>query len=39
MKAKEEDDRQKVTQLIDITQFGIKAKEQEIKEPVVRWVL
>lgn len=35
MKAKEEDDRQKVTQLIDITQFGIKAMEQEIKEPVV----
>lgn len=39
MKAKEEDDRQKVTQLIDITQFGIKAKEQEVKEPTVRWVL
>lgn len=35
MEVKEEDDRQKVTQLIDITQFGIKAKEQERKEHTV----
>lgn len=35
MMAKEDDDRQKVTQLLDITQFGIKAKEQEVKEPIV----
>lgn len=38
MKAKEEDDRQKVTQLIDVTQFEIKAMEQERKH-TVRWVL
>lgn len=31
MKAKEADDREKVTQLIDVTQFGIKTKEEEIQ--------
>ncbi|XP_042231993.1 RNA cytidine acetyltransferase-like [Homarus americanus] len=31
MKAQEADARKKVTQLIDVTQFGIKTKEQEVK--------
>ncbi|XP_045614608.2 RNA cytidine acetyltransferase isoform X1 [Procambarus clarkii] len=31
MKAREAGDREKVTQLLDVTQFGIKTKEQETK--------
>ena len=31
MRAREADDREKVTQLIDVTQFGIKTKEHLIK--------
>lgn len=31
MKAQEEDNREKVTQLIDVSKFGIKAKEEAVK--------
>lgn len=37
MKAQEEDNREKVTQLIDVSKFGIKAKEEAVKVESDRW--